>query len=205
MKGVKKVIVTVIKVLVVATLGALTGILTNRFIERYILLPLFGEFIELGEESYLNGFPIWEYLRNQTFGRLGRYIWHGLCYEASAIMMLMLKGHRKTRFVYGEALSRTKFELVEHCWLEVKACGIWWAVDPTWIFPVRPMSILFHRLLVRSYAIRKIPDTEFFSHDIASEMAEVIRGPETSYIFHDLACFRRAYWNNKANNSKSNC
>lgn len=198
------ILVTIVKVLVSIVLGIISGCIISDFIiVRRIIWPLTEEIITLGYENYLNGFSIWEYERSKTFCRLGYYIGHGLCYEASAVLMLMLKGRRKTRFVYGEAIHNPKDKFTDHCWVEVKVCGVWWAIDSVWLFPVPPIPIIFHRFLTRTYAVRKISDKEFFSHKIAVEMAERIKDPKTSYIFHDLVCFRRAYWENEAKNAKT--
>ena len=152
--------------------------------------------IHLQKQSFLNGFKLWDWETHYAFLRLGSYIGHGLCYEASAALMLALKDHFKVRYVYGKTCGE---QGVRHCWVEAKAYGIWWALDSTWSIPTCfPAPTLVYRIITMTRVVRIVSEDDFFSHEIAAKMAEMVKNPRSSYIFHDLACFRQAYWRNDA-------
>lgn len=187
--------ITLIKFLVAAVAGVLTGISICHLCHLYwrTFMPRLGvKNVELGCETFLNGYQVWRWERDWTFTRIGRYIGHGLCYEASALLMLVWKDYKKTRYVFGRAYSTSEKGRVDHSWMEVKAYGIWWVFDTTWIHPTHPIPRLLHHLEHRVFPVRKISHREFFSHETARNMAEMIKDPKTSYLFHDLCLFRRS-------------
>lgn len=181
---------------VIFVVGASAALISELYLVRSSIC-FCKKVINLQRSSYLNGFRVWDWEKNSTFYRIGEYVGHGLCYEASALLVLILRGHNKTRYAYGDSYKNPG---VLHCWVEAKAYGIWWVLDSTWLDPVcYPLLPPLHRILTKTRAIRKIPEEDFFSHEIAVQMAEMIKNPRSSYIFHDLACFRRAYWRNVTN------
>ena len=143
-------------------------------------------------ETFLNGFPVWAYESNAVFFRLGKFLGHGLCYPASALLMLIWQDYPKTRYVFGESYNPTTREWGDHCWMELKAYGIWWAIDSTWRYPVCPVPRWWHKLEFLAKDVRKISHDEFFSHQIANQIAEGIKNPKTSYFFHELALFSKS-------------
>ena len=183
---------TIIWFLVTITAAVATGMLLGKLYGRVFMRRLARKNVELGCEAFLNGFEVWRYEQNGTFTRIGHYIGHGLCYEASALLMLVWRDFKKTRYVFGRAYSSSCHEWVQHAWMEVKAYGIWWVFDCTWMYPVHPVPRLLHRLHDKAFSVRNISHKKFFNYEVSTKMAEMIRDPATSYFFHDLCCFRRS-------------
>lgn len=192
---------TILRCLIAALAGAATGVLIVQTLTK-IQSSLEKEIIGLSNNVYLNGFKVWDFEKNLTFKRLARYLGCGLCYEASIILVLLLKGHFKTCYVFGQAYSHSEKEVVHHAWVEIKAYGLWWVIDSTWGPPVCPILKPFHYLERKARVVRKITDQELFSTEVASKMAEMIKEPKTSYVFHDLCIFRWAYWRDSAGECK---
>jgi hypothetical protein len=184
--------ITLFRFLVSSAVAIVAGLLLGK-IQWHVFMPrLAVKNVELGCATFLNGFQVWKFEAEGAFTRIGYYIGHGLCYEASALLMLVWKDWKKTRYVFGRAYSAEEHGWVEHSWMEVKAYGIWWVFDCTWLYPVHPVPRLIQRLENKAFAVRKIPHDEFFSYKTATSMADMIQKPETSYLFHDLCCFRRS-------------
>lgn len=149
--------------------------------------------IRLGQETYLNGYPIWWYESYGTFSRIGHYIGRGLCYEMGALLMMVWKDHKKTRLLFCEIYDPGSGEWMDHCLMEIFAFGIWWVMDATWRYPVIPMPSICYFTLNKVETTRIISHEEFFSHDIVNQMARMIQCPVTSYLFNDLAIFAKCY------------
>lgn len=192
---------TTLRYLIAALAGAATGLLITQTLVK-LESSLEKEIIRLSNNAYLNGFKVWDFERNQTFKRLARYLGCGVCYEASVILMFLLKEHRKTRYVFGYAYSHSEKKVFCHAWIEIKAYGLWWVIDSTWWHPIRPMPRAAHYAKRRVRVVRKITDQELFSNENASKMAEMIKEPKTSYIFHDLCYFRWACWESDTDECK---
>lgn len=161
----------------------------TRFLFKPLIFKIMSMVILASEKVYLNGIPVWTYYSNETFYRLGKYLEHGVCYEASALLMLTLKDYRKTRYVLG--VAKPKKQAIKHAWIEMKAYGIWWVLDSTWITSAVPIPKIVYRYHIKTRATRILSHKEFFSLELTQELAELIKEPETSFVFNNLAAFRR--------------
>ena len=139
---------------------------------------------------FLNSFNLSDLQFNGFFTRIGHYIGHGLCYEASAVEMMAWKGEKNSVMVYGMAYSDTVGEYVNHCWVEVKQYGLWWVIDSAWEYPVHPV-------LKSEYARKyKVKDMHYLSYDefwsckAINDIYECMKKAEESYVFGLLATFR---------------
>ncbi|MBR0424243.1 transglutaminase domain-containing protein [Candidatus Saccharibacteria bacterium] len=161
---------------------------------RYLYYPLTSRVgkrvIEKTLRVYLHGIPLWTYYENDTFPRLGSYLGHGVCYEASALLMLALRDYNNTRYVFADAPTE-KYKRADHAWVELKAYGIWWVLDPTWITSAIPMPNLIYKLLIRGKVTRRVSHQEFFNAKLSQDFAKLIENPSTSYIFNNLTAFRK--------------
>lgn len=170
----------------------------SRFLQRIFRLNLQVVYklavknIELANRYYLNGFRVWDYYASDIFSRLDHYLGHGLCYEASALEMLIWHGQRNTRLVFAECRGDDKTRL-DHAWIEIKAYGIWWVLDTTWYHPMPcPRPRLLYRLEGRVKYERIISYDEFWSNPVMNKFYDCLQTPERSYLFHELAFFRRS-------------
>lgn len=154
-----------------------------------LTIKLAHENIDRGCNTYLNGFQVWLYEGNGAFSRLGYYIGHGICYSISALLMLVWEDYKKTRYVFCKSYDLGRKKWIRHAWIEVKAYGIWWVIDPTWRYPVFPSPRWLYKINFLVKYERIISHDEFFSHPVAREIATGIKDPKTSYYFHDLSLF----------------
>ena len=141
----------------------------------------------------LNGFEAWWYLLNSFFGRLGKYVGHGLCYEAAALLMFVFHDNRSARFVYGDCTGEQSGSRIKHSWIEFRAYGIWWVLDITWHFIFLPEPRLIYRLRNRVKYDRIVKYQEFWSWECTRRLFDCMTGAGAgSYVFYELTLFRRS-------------
>ena len=154
------------------------------------ILKLSGKNIKLACSKFLNGYQAWCYFMNGAVKRLGQYIGHGLCYEAAALMMLIWRDEPTARYCFVSCRD-DHGKWVDHCWMELKAYGIWWVIDPAWWLPC-PWPRFWYRLTVRSRYHRVVEHDEFWRIPFVEEFYRQMAEPRGSYPFHELTLFRRA-------------
>lgn len=142
--------------------------------------------------NFFEGFTVEDYCSKEVFQRLGAYIGHGLCYEASALIMLIWKNH-PSRLVYGECCGNTKKERLKHCWVEVKYGMNWYVIDSTWASSIQPRPIYYRTNNAK--VDRVVEYDEFWGFGVSNELYERMKQPETAYIFWFLMLYRRIYSN----------
>ncbi|MBR2543095.1 hypothetical protein IKF03_00605 [Candidatus Saccharibacteria bacterium] len=146
--------------------------------------------VELCLKHYLNGFRVWEFYHNEAISRLGEYLKHGLCYESTALLMLVWKDFRKTRIAFLDCYSGYEKRRVDHAWFEFKRYGIWWVIDSTWCKAI-PLPRAFYATMVRARYVRIIDHEEFWRPKFVADFYEHLKTPENSYLFFELVLFRR--------------
>ena len=150
--------------------------------------PIHTEYGERMAKYFFEGFTVKDYFERSVFPRLSNYLHHGLCYEVSALNMLIWHGH-KSRMVYGSCKVRGVKGRMKHCWIEVKYDGIWYVIDQSWFQAIIPKTIYYTFLLVK--IDRKVKYKEFWNMSVSKELYERIKQPETAYIFWFLFLDRR--------------
>lgn len=178
----------------------LTILIALKYIVSIVSFRLSDKILDVLSDSlaefYLNGYQVWDYYDTQFFSRLGHYIGHGLCYESSALLMMLFRDKFNIRIIFGSCFSDQSYEMVDHCWVEVKHLGIWWAIDPIWYSKPLPIPRALFCFSNAPVYERIIEDKEFFSPEITRIMYQFLKKPETSYLLHNLVFFRRAIWKN---------
>ena len=158
-----------------------------------IFAKILDEISSNGESMYLCGYPAWKFFESNFFSRLGHgYIGHGLCYEASALVMMLLRNSFQTQLVFGRCYSDHADKMVDHAWVEVKYLGIWWVIDSVWYALPIPTPRLVYRFTNAAIYDRVIPNKELWSKGVSRIFYEKLKNPETSYLLHNLVFFRRA-------------
>lgn len=160
-------------------------------LSRAIAKQLVNRNIELACQKFLNGIQIWVYFAGSVFYRLGQYVGHGLCYEASALEMLLWRDEPTTRYCFASCRGRSAKTRVDHSWIEFKAYGIWWVIDATW-YPPCPFPRFWHSLSTGARYHRIISHDEFWSIPFAEEFYNKLSNPKTSYLFYELTLFRHS-------------
>ena len=144
------------------------------------------------KKCFLNGFSIWQYINNTMFYRLGRYLGHGICYEASATIMLCLKNYQSSRLVFADCLWDEKTgERTKHAFVEIEFHDTWWVIDPAWsgaaAMPVRRED---YYSIFEVKVERRISYEEFWRHEFVQRFYDQMQLPENRY-FLQLILFRR--------------
>ena len=145
---------------------------------------------------FLNGFSIWQYIKGDMFRRLGIYVGYGLCYEASAAIMLCLKEY-KTRLTFANCLwDKETGERVNHAFVEIYFQDEWWVIDPVWTSVAMPIrrSVHFSALNVR--IIRWIFHDEWWSLNFVCNFYRQMKSPENK-SFSQLILFRKTSNNDR--------
>lgn len=167
----------------------------SKVIISYLCLKLtetlVDNYIDAGLELHLNGYQAWDYYEKDVFGRMGHHIGHGLCYESSALMMMLIADSCKTRLVFGESYSGFSHEMVDHCWVELKYLGIWWVIDSSWCSLLMPIPRILYNLSIAPIRERIVSCEEFWGSKITKVFYEALKTPDKSYLFHELVFFRR--------------
>lgn len=145
----------------------------------------------------LNGLYVWEYFARDTFYRIGENLGHGLCYEAAALMMLAWHDWPQTQLVYASCYSDTLKTRADHSWMEFKAYGIWWVIDPTWRAPA-PVPRYANNLHFDTRYDRIIKKDEFWQWKISQKLYKRLKEPDGSCLFQNLVLFRRSKNSKKA-------
>ena len=139
---------------------------------------------------YLNGYSLYHVFDEEFFSRLSHYVGHGFCYEIAGLNMLALRDNRTAHFIVARAHDRESGKNYWHAWVEFKAYGLWWTIDPAWDAKFISLRRL-HRIRIPAEYRRIIPWSEFWSLQIVHDFDEALRTRETSHLLHELYGFRK--------------
>lgn len=147
------------------------------------------EYADKSENFYLNGHKLYDVFDQQLFPRLYYYLGHGLCYEAAALNMLLFRHNRHSQIVLAEVKCR-RGRKEWHAWTEIRKFGLWWTIDTTWDDRIVSLRLV-HRIRNRYDEHRVFSWDEFWSYEVAHQLHDGISHRETSYLFYELAYFRK--------------
>lgn len=80
------------------------------------------------DRHYLCGYDLYSMVDADFMGRFGKFCQEGFCFTFSAAIMLSLRRIKTAQLVRGEI---PEVETV-HSWVELRAFGMWWVIDPCW-------------------------------------------------------------------------
>lgn len=149
----------------------------------------FTELISESKTTYFCGFPLSSFLASNAFIRIEDWARTGLCYELSAIAMLLLKFNPTTRMCRG--FFERNGHLSRHSWVEFKIpFNGWFVMDLAWLHPSIVRKKLYQEITKISLTKRWTCDyAEFWSLDLANILYDYLRDPKTSNVLMDLWCF----------------
>lgn len=146
---------------------------------------------EKAKTMYLYGADLTKWLDTniQLVDRIQYYLKDGLCFECTALSMLLLKDYPTAKIIQGA--SKVDGKYLRHAWVEFVAGNQKYVSDLSWTIPgISPF---------RTYAIeyydrdpRWICDYDmFWSLKRSNELYKWMQDPKTSYVFDDLSSYGR--------------
>lgn len=163
---------------------AIVGLLSEARIN------LIHRFVDDCKYFYLNGRNVFTIFDEDLFRKLSFYVGHGLCYEVSALNMVILKKNRTARLVIVQAHRRHSNDVHWHSWVEFKKYGVWWVIDPTWDRKFINLRRAHNYHIPAEYR-RIMPWDEFWSFQLSHDLWEMLQNRNTSYLFDELSHFRQ--------------
>ena len=148
-------------------------------------------FMEDAEGLYLCGRPLGQYYDTELFSRLSVYLGYGLCYEATTLAMMTMKRHRTARIIIGKAVDRQDI-LHIHAWVEFRAFGRWWVMDPTWGPTILSSKRQHDKKIGFPKVCRIISYAEFWDFGMVQDYYAHIQNQETSQVFNELLVFHNS-------------
>lgn len=146
------------------------------------------------DKMYFHGFRLSRYIDTDAFLRLENWLGSGMCYELSALAMILMKNCKTARLCRGKCFDRDGNLITLHSWVEVKVPLNGWAVvDLAWIFPgFCSKKKFFSSLEDRGkYLVCEWICThdDFWKIDFANAVSEAMQNRETSCILMELCGF----------------
>ncbi|MBR3220571.1 hypothetical protein IKF76_01765 [Candidatus Saccharibacteria bacterium] len=139
-------------------------------------------------DFYLCGYNVKDERLFPAIFRMSKWAGHGLCYEISALMMLILLnlGYNHAKLVHGRHRYGT------HSWVEFPNFVVSYALDPICIekIPYAIKRYQYHKAIGKPRITFSCGMRRFRSYPTARILAECIKNPETSYILKELRFFR---------------
>ncbi len=138
---------------------------------------------------YLYGVELTKWLDTnlQLMDKVQYYLSDGLCFECTALSMLLLKDCPTAKIIQGASWVRG--ERLRHAWVEFEIDGMEFVSDLSWTIP----GISPKRTYVIEYPKREVHwvcDYEMFWGLIRSrELYECMQNPESSNVFDELSSY----------------
>lgn len=140
-------------------------------------------------------------LEGDVFNYIGKYVNHGMCYEAAAAIMIALHDFPESRLVQAQARSAL-CGCVSHAWVELRYHGHDLVIDPCWITSAVPpnhstLGSTYFAYREEFYELTKpygsvfILHKDFWRYSLSNYLHELFRQPhvnvEQSML---LSCYR---------------
>ena len=183
-------IITRIMAGVSTTLYAFGGLILfrKRKLERF-----FTSIFKESEDIYFHGFKFSRYLDTDAILRLEKWLGQGMCYELSALAMILMKDCKSAKLCRGDYYDKNGNFQTKHAWVEVRIpFNGWYVIDFAWIFPgFCRKSDYFRRNNDGGKLICKWTCThdEFWSIHFSNVVREAMQNRKTSCVLLELSGF----------------
>ncbi len=165
------------------------------------------------EQLYFNGINVIKYIDTAALSRFQKWFQRGFCLETSVLAMILLKNNPTATLCRGKMSSMDEDDEDNlHAWVEFKYFGLdcifdlsWYADGITLISHKReePAENQFYYYRANDddaeiemvgadlllYKKWSISHDEFWTYLAANQIYEVMKKPETSYVFNELHQF----------------
>ena len=163
-------------------------IFRKRKLERFFV-SIFKE----SEDIYFHGFKFRRYLDTDAILRLEDWLGSGMCYELSALAMILMKDYNSAKLCHGDYYDKNGIFKTKHAWVEVKIpLNGWYVIDFAWIFPgFCRKSDYFYRNNDGGKLICKWTCTydEFWSIHFSNVVRKAMQNRKTSCVLLELSGF----------------
>lgn len=160
------------------------------------------------ENLYLDGIKISDVIQQKFLVQLGKEAGHGLCYEAAALAMLLLKDNPTARFLQGTAKRSESGERTDHAWVEFEENGVPFAVDLTWFDKEFCLPRIVHVDICESLVYFTCDYQRFWQMSMSQKLYSLCHNKKTSFVAPWLFSYRskkNEYGLELANLSESLC
>lgn len=180
-------VITIIVGAIISTLLFYTVILIEQLALQKFVAKIFKE----SENLYFHGMKLIHFLAPDTFYRLQEWLKSGLCYELSALVMLLLKNHRSARICHGACYDKDGNFFTTHAWVEVRILLNWYVIDIAWMYPWIRKRRHYFRDQDGTKLIRKWTNTyrAFWDIWLSNYLWNAIQDSKTSHILRALGLF----------------
>lgn len=142
------------------------------------------------EKLYFYGFKLQRYLESNAILRLENYLRASLCYELSALAMILLRSNKTAKMCRGDYLDDDGKLKTHHSWVEFEVPNEGWCVlDLAWFEPA-----IFKKDFYFQHCRNLIPKwscsySEFWNIKLTNAVYQAMSQSSTSYIFAELSVF----------------
>lgn len=145
---------------------------------------------------YFHGFKIHRYLDSKAFSRLQSWLGCGMCYELSALAMLVLKCNKTAKLYRGDYYDQSGKLQTRHGWVEFRIpfCG-WCVADFSWIHEGFARKKNYFRNLDggRLKARWSCGYKDFWDLPFPNVLHKSMQNKKTSYVLGELTRFSGPY------------
>ena len=143
------------------------------------------------EKLYIDGVNIFDIVKHRFLVDMYNFTKYGLCYEAAAIAMMLLKGNSTARLVLGTGEYRhITHERCNHAWVEFEEDGVPFAIDFAWFDSEFCIPRIVHVDACKSIVYRTYDYNYFWQMPISQRLYRLCHDRKTSYIMPWLSLYR---------------
>ena len=142
---------------------------------------------------YFHGFKFYRYIDSDAILRLEEWLGVGICYELSALAMILMRNNRSARLCQGDYYDSTGQLKTGPAWVEVRApLNGWIAIDFAWISPSICRRKDYYAYcnedgnLIRRWIC---PHAKFWKIQFPKIILEAMQNEKTSCVLPELAGF----------------
>lgn len=141
-------------------------------------------------DLYLDGIKISDVVQQKFLTQLGREAKHGLCYEAAALAMLLLKNNPTARLIQGTAKYSENGERTDHAWVEFEENGVPFAIDLTWFDEEICLPQIVHVDVCESLVYFTCNYQQFWQMSMSQKLYRLCHNKKTSFVTPWLFSYR---------------
>ena len=146
--------------------------------------------VEEMDKAYFHGFKFQRYLETDAILRFEGWLGSGLCYELSALAMILAKNQKSAKLCRGDYYDENGNFKTRHSWVEVKVpLNGWFVIDFAWMSKACKKRWYFHDRKGRLVQKWVCPYEDFWKFQFSNLIWEAIHNRETSCVLLGLSAF----------------
>ncbi|MBR3254187.1 hypothetical protein IKF88_00435 [Candidatus Saccharibacteria bacterium] len=142
------------------------------------------------DKAYFHGFKFQRYLETDAILRFEGWLGSGLCYELSALAMILAKNQESAKLCRGDYYDKDGNFKTRHSWVEVKVpLNGWFIIDFAWMSKICKKSWYFHHRKGKLVQKWICSYEDFWGIQFPNIIWEAIHNQKTSYVLMELSAF----------------